>query len=376
MDKAVRTTSADLTTRIRHIAAGKPARLLLLVLLGLAWAIAYAIRHRPPTERDTHAVAPLISAMRTHCIGRYLIDLPQGFAPSDFSEAAFYIGLDADHDQLRLGMIRPGITKDQFTHWTQSVIKQWDRPYPNAFPTDPPSLLAYQRAYGDDFLLHTRFDDRLIKAVSLRYFGLRDGVGFELVHLTDNGPESIALTTSRLLDMARRASGVRDPEKSPPGACYDDLLIAGRYDEEKIDLDYRHPNHPDLRFEIYFSGIDRQDDKDVFQRVGWLARYFGVGVWAAPLIHERRYPFHGMEGTEAGMVTESDLDNGQSVYDFRFETRREHGSLRAPMIRVLMHMGRYDANGKQVGTAFTQGEAKAIWQAVIQSLRPRPGALQ
>ena len=65
----------------------------------------YAIRHWPPTENNMQDITAVLGGMRTRCVGRYLIDLPERFELDEDSQGYLYIGLGFDHDDLKL---RPG----------------------------------------------------------------------------------------------------------------------------------------------------------------------------------------------------------------------------------------------------------------------------
>jgi hypothetical protein len=340
----------------------------LLAMAALAMASTYAYRHRPPSEHDIKAVSNMTEHLQTHCFGRYLIDLPPGLVPVGFSEAAFFIGLDADHDLLYIRSPKSGLSKEQFKAQTQAAIAKWDEKLEFLMPGDPPTKLAKVIPYGDEVLLHTRLQSK--GAYDLRYLGYRDGTSFELVR-TSTGEDEITEGTSRLLDLSQRTTRIQNPEKSGPGSCFDDLLVSGRYDEESIDLYFENPQKPGLRVRVVFAGIEDQDKESMFQRGRTAEARFGVSV---PTYLSKSYDFQGMTANEEGFSFPSETENGKINYTFQFETRRENGSIRRPLMRVIMEFGPY-VEGKKIGTDLAQGETKALWEAVIKTLRPRPGAM-
>ena len=309
--------------------------------------------------------------MQPHCVGRYLIDLPKGFALSTDSAGYFFIGLNFDQDLLQIGPGPYGLSPQQFKAWVQGQISKWDAPKEHVEPGEPPTRLAKAIDYGDEALLHTRSHDSDDKSVTLRYLGFSEGTAFELSRSANADEAKIARSTDRLLALAKRISRIQDPLKSGKGTCFDELLISGAYDEEQLDMYFTSEAHPGLRIRVYFGGIQEDDKEDIFQRGRTAMNLFGATV---PTLLTRSYAFNGMTANEDGFSTPSEIDNGRSNYAYQFETRRSDGSIKRPLIRVVLDAGVYK-DGKQIGIDMTQGEVKGLWEATIKTLRPRPGAV-
>ncbi|MDC8787153.1 T6SS immunity protein Tli4 family protein [Roseateles koreensis] len=322
------------------------------------------------TEKEMQKIEQLTTQMQTHCVGRYLIDLPQGFVLSSDTEAGFFIGLDADHDLLRIVNIQQGLGDQQFQGYVTKKIAKWDELNKYAQPDQHKTNLARVVPYGAETLAQT-WSTYSGETVDLSYLGFRDGIAYTLTRTANSTPERIAEGTTRLLDLSRRISRVSDPLKAGKGTCIDELLIAGQYDEEKLDIYFWHPKYPDLEVKINFAAIQEDEEDDIFARARKASSYLNV---IDPKLHDRRYDFFGMKANENGFKSPSEIDNGKTNYAYQMETRRANGSVRMPHIHVVMKFAEYK-NGKKTGSDFSQAEALALWEAIIKTLRPRPGAV-
>ncbi|MDC8787301.1 hypothetical protein, partial [Roseateles koreensis] len=187
------------------------------------------------TEKEMQKIEQLTTQMQTHCVGRYLIDLPQGFVLSSDTEATLFHGLGPDHEQLHLQSIKSEVSANDFSAWVaQGGVRYW----PEEQETRAPKILSL---HGVDALIKATAVVAPSPVFNVHYLGLRDGIQFAAVMVAIEGQSEIDRATTRLLDLSRRISRVSDPLKAGKGTCIDELLIAGQYDEEKLDIYFWHP---------------------------------------------------------------------------------------------------------------------------------------
>lgn len=298
----------------------------------------------------------------THCFGRFLIDLPPGSALKagnriwgepieslSVAERSLSEQIDARVSELegtphefRESML---VRHTDLARGSASIVS-WAQPY---------SLVAMQ---SETFLIAGERD----APVFFRYSGLVS-------------PEKLESALAFYEDLARKIRS-RRPDEIPtePGFCIDGGYIAGsEFMAESFRVGITMPGHPGMH--MTFRSSTGAEEDTLLERVGGFFRTEVLGRVAGmnTLRKGKRSvgPIAGEEYLVAGG------DRQQRMYAFRWEFQGRDGSLAEPNLSLQMgvHERDPDDDGNPPPPAFdSDQEALELWDAVLESIRLRPGA--
>lgn len=159
-----------------------------------------------------------------------------------------------------------------------------------------------------------------------------------------------------------------------PGFCIDGGYIAGsEYMSESFRVGITLPQHPGMH--MTFRSSTGAEEEGLLERVGGFFRteVLGRALGVDTLRKRRRSvgPIAGEEYLVAGG------DDRQRVYAFRWEFQGRDDSLAEPNLSLEMGVLERDPgdDGSLPPPAFeSDDEALQLWDAILETIRPRPGA--
>ncbi|MGA0572027.1 T6SS immunity protein Tli4 family protein [Variovorax sp. VNK109] len=228
-------------------------------MLIVAGAWYWRFHHIPeytPKQMDTFS-----THMRTHCVGRYLIDLPEDMGSPRLAYSTFYFGLDADFESVEVQMPeRELIDHDRFS----VLVTQRRNELRDATNDDMKiSMLLKQEIVATengDALLLRYLEDRNYRSSGIqselhvfvkgRYLvlqansyvnydklpGGRSNTSSDYYKFTDPEPAE-----AHLKKMGRALEHVAEADRAGPGFCIGNVLFpqpAIGYDEEKATFTF------------------------------------------------------------------------------------------------------------------------------------------
>jgi len=348
---------------------------LALVLAGIAvaclagtWAIG--------AVQDKHEVARVTGKMKTVCVGRFLVDLPEeakleltrprvdGFDIEVFDESndGFEIRLTQREAQLRGTPDRLGGDKN-----LESVK---DVRHKNGVTG---KIFVHGRTVTEgqasDGLTIERYRYEGVAIEALVHAG-----GISIDFSTDYyDPESLG-NLEKLIAQLVPNPGSRVP--SEPGFCLDrayirDPLSADQ--REQIMMAAWLPSRPDIAFRLMLAAGTAPDEQ------GLLERGAESNARMAPGESERVTRIHGEKRTISGLEGEELIEqfveeNDAVVYSFWWELNGSETDVMVPHVAFTMDTG----NGKHgpVPSSLSQGAATGLWELISSSLRLRPAIQQ
>jgi len=191
--------------------------------------------------------------------------------------------------------------------------------------------------------------------------------------LTNAGFKDPQKTRDFLLDVAPRMQR-RDQWEIPtiPGFCIERGLITGTHEKrEHSGFGWSLKGHPDVRFSVSIRNNVGTIDPGVLDREDAINKEWGAIASHISTVRKQRFEIAGMPAQE--WSTSATEKNGVISYDFLAEIPGKATGFDAPSIELSMRVGR---QGKDsfLPASLTEGEAIALWDAVIKTLRLRPGA--
>lgn len=353
----------------------KPARMLAGALcagLVATWAVGKALDKREENRRDQHEVARMTDKMKTVCVGRFLIDVPEeaeielrqaridGFNIASFNETEEefqkraadreaqikakpdYLGGSTNMESAREVRTSNGLVGTIFIH----------------------SRTLEEGTQGNGLGGVERYRDEGITAEALVH---GHGISIDLF-FEDRNPDLIE-DLPRLVNQL-----VANPENripTEPGFCTDrvyvrDPLTADQ--REQIMMFLRLPNHPDVEFMFIVSAGGKPETLGVLARneasdegLSMAERMRITRLRAAPR------EIGGLDGEElVELVVEENEARGHS---FWWEVSGTEDNVFVP--HVVFRMSTGNGNGKPVPSSLSDGAAVGLWDKISSSIRLR-----
>ncbi len=328
-----------------------------------AWALNdYRISH-PNRE---HAMTELTKTMRPFCVGRFLIDVPVQAKPDALSQSI-----------MGMGSIDVATNVTHATYDLKARDKEAElRAKPH---TKEGSVLhdAWRPEGVDATFLTFRDDKYSTEQFSVLAYFWRDRRMFTFHSGASN--TGVQEAKDRLMrDFALIQPRANDEIPQAAGSCIESAFVPGSgYRSEHIGASFDFPDYPRLHLVVSTGVKERPDEEGLLARVARQTPAFEMKYPNAKVRTPRRAKrtVNGAQGEELIEILQADKDDpyrkdqGNS-YDAKWEFVGVAKSMEKPSLDIIL---RYD-DGAPDGKKLTEEEFLALWDAVVNSLRPRPGA--
>ena len=348
------------------------------VLVGIAiaalfgtWAVAQVQSQNEASRRDKNEVARMTEKMKTVCVGRFLIDLPDdaqvelaganidGLDISVFDEPddEFRTRLADREAQLRAIPDRLGgnrnlesVKEVRTQHGLQGKIFAHGRKVNEGTAANGLTLERY------------RYENVAVEALVHGH-----GVSIDLVaQLYD--PDQVENISRLVAQLVANPAGNVPAE---PGFCIDrafvkDPLVADQ--TERVMMSARLPAYPDLELMMVLAAGLEPEQETLLQRSSAAEGLLSIFEKArVSRLRADRREIGGLVGDELvrAVVEENDV----RVYSFWWEVNGTRDDVLAPHLLLRMNTGKSD-NGP-VPSSLSQGAALGIWDRISSSIRIR-----
>ena len=364
----------------------------ILILLALLGACAYGWRQWRLAHPDrSHVMTALTQNMRTHCVGRLLIDLPEGSTWKPDASGATIGGIhlavetDISHERFKDYVEQ----RWQEIEAKKSSSKRYvQRTAERSSPLSNSTVFTYgfRRVEGPD--VDGVYRKNIFHDAEGYYW--IDGALFKLGP-TLNGEEKIAELLPRL--RARKA----DEVPSSPGLCLNGAFVMGYYDlaeSEQITGNFNLPYDLGLRIE---HTLVHEPAGSLFQRdkesLGEAAAYMAATMSTDDFYDDHKFRWAKLRAGELD-GEEGVVGAIQGTKSTGYETSIggvwEYPGLGKPSPRPMVNI---KLNVPDIRTTYipspaggfpkpqdvsqgpTEAEFFEVWDAVVASVRFRPGAL-
>ena len=316
-----------------------------------------------PSQQDIQTMKTFTENMTTHCVGRFLIDAPKG---ADISQGNYGFQIaeikpiqesaQPVEDRLRrLDRELAARVAAQAT-WKSGYGKQLDPA--QAFGPRPDVRSVWYGKPDSDSKHSNQMDGFVVRPGGTYVF---ETSAYDQTHVKE--------FNDFLTEIAPTLS-VRENSSIPTvaGYCMNGGFIAMNPKRgESTGWGWDLPGRPDVSFGF---GTTTNDDKvrmGQLDQEGATLKDMGNLVKDMKTIRKRRFDLNGVAAQEWS-VEFTDVPQ----YEFSVEIPGAPNDNARPFIRMSMRVG--DAQ-KKIKPSLSKGEAIALWDAVIQSLRLRPGAV-
>lgn len=341
-------------------------------------------------------MAKLTEHMTTRCVGRYLVDLPQDFVLN--SEGGQDIdGVKIDVLPMKEAEFRLLLANRKKELENTLMVGSEKYPFLREIiplPDHAPGMI-FDRAKSDVSggrlnrtleLLAWKNGYRLLATINARDTTFPEDAHDEIVR--ENIKTNLPAKLTQLLDVYKRTRGRDDGDiPSEQGVCILRGFVSGPpSDEEGIGLFYHLKTAEDVYFSLHSHSNFRENDT-LLDRVGAMKKYLQPEK-GEQFLRTAKRPVNDIHGEEILLKRLSDANENHDdllVHDFTFDANSKIGSAKTPVVQIDLKNGlrkpgpdrAYNAPFPPPITKATLSEAEAIalWDAVIPTLRMRPGAL-
>jgi Tle cognate immunity protein 4 C-terminal domain len=338
-----------------------------LAVVAAAAATLYFIQQR----RQVSQALPLPS-LRTVCVGRMLVDLPEEMTLS--GDVEFFYGLTADHVRAKVQAVKANAGRRDLERAVNERIAELKNRYERKAPEQ--HRYISHRTVDDNTVVVLSYGEAMIGEL-VEVFVLRGsalGLMSRDVYQNEGGRidrrEDIE---SALITMASRTTAVGDPAEAGKGTCIGGLLINDHYDGEVFSVGARDSKHPDLVIEVFMNSMISKSDGGLLKRwdrrIGMMAE---LGV-RPNLLRRGSVTVVGRAGEQ---LVDTQRYNGKMARIFAAETLlRSPATFAEPYLKLNMNLGGQVPSGEYVDPSFTEADSLVLWDRILKSIRPRPGAV-
>lgn len=308
--------------------------------------------------------------MRTHCIGRYQIDLPEEYALDTVSYLTLYYGLDKDFETVEIQSHRergesPSLSRLVETE-KAALVNRWHKKSPSG------NHLAAIKEVDRDTTLVVAYTET--DALGLRLFAQRG----EAISRLENkkysdrdDPNPLSYYESQLARIASNTRYVASPEQAARSSCLGTLAIDDKQDGEVYSLYFYSEKHPDVGINIDMNSLTEKGDGGLLARVSGKAALLRALDFSSTTLRKGKRQMAGRPGEE---LLDSGKQDGKVQRYFVAETLiTEPSNINRPVIAINMSVGgRQDKEtNAYLDPSLTEKESLAWWDAIVDSLRAR-----
>jgi hypothetical protein len=349
--------------------------LALALCAGLAatWAVGKVLDKREEVRRDQYEVARMTDKMKTVCVGRFLIDLPEeaqvemseprihGFNLSAFDETEeeFRKRVEGREAQIRAKPDRLGGNKNL----ESARDVKTDSGLVGKIFTHSRTVVEGTQGNGLGGVERYRHEGITTEAL---VHG--QGISIDLFYV-DRDPARIE-DLPRLVNQLVTNPDNRTPAE--PGFCMDRAYVRDPLNadqREQITMFVRLPKHPDVGLTLILMAGLKPEKQGVLERTG--AADIGLSIAERMRITRLRAApreIGGLAGEElAELVVE---ENDARGHIFWWEVKGTEDNVFVPSLTLTMTTG--NGNREPVPSSLSDGAALGLWDKITSSMRLRP----
>ena len=311
--------------------------------------------------------------LRTICLGRYVIDVPVEIELRGDVELVY--GLDKNFKTVRVEVLRSAGAAATFESEVAAQLAELTRDYDAATPSK--NMLARQQRIDKDTVLVLGHQEPTMMGYYRVLVIARIGESIALFRadvFKQNKPEDIE---SRVLAVAGHTRYVPEARPQGKGTCIGPLIIDAGQDGERFNVGAKGTAHADLSLSFSINSMLAETDGGLFKRVDDKASVLTkLGAGGSTL----RRGTITMAGRRAEELVDEYKEEGKAVRLFVAETLlMAPSTLSEPRVHIEMSIGGRIKAGENkavfVDPSLGKAESMAVWDAVVRSVRLRPGSV-
>jgi Tle cognate immunity protein 4 C-terminal domain/Tle cognate immunity protein 4 N-terminal domain len=342
-------------------------------VIHFAALVALALAGCTKVNQGTEVTSPTSSIQqRTYCLGRLLVDMPEDFEQTLGSDVELTYGLDKNFRRTKVELLRTKGSMPSFEVLVAKRISELtreensDAPSKNMLSSSKRSNAnsVVIRAYTSAGRLNS-FNIQLIREIGTSIARFQDSA------YREDDPNAIE---ANLIGVGARTTALTNPIGGlAKGACFGPLLIDAGQDGESFTVAFKTPRMPDVSISFDINSLVATSDGGLFKRLekksGLLAQA-GMG----PNSYRKRKVMFGERPAEEVFRTGKERDHVTRQFIAEVVMDKP-ATFAAPMIAINLSMGGQVGPEDYRDASMSEAEASAMWDAILKSIRLRPGAL-
>lgn len=342
-----------------------------------------ACDHKPPplSQQEKQTVSELTATLKTRCVGRYLIDLPEDATEYGYAKIG---GVDIEAKAMTEDAYRQEIAQ------REAVLKTVETNYPRPFlySTGP------ARGKGTYYFIYR---DTVIDSPATRYIeGYKWDRGYRFLlkietydythpDQTDDPivkqfdvKNEVPAKTNLVFDLLEKLQG-RSKEEVPtlPGVCFAGGFLPGKAtDGQYVSSGFTLANNRDVSFDVTTDNEPR-GDTSLLQRVDSPEVRAILKAAGGTVLRKGTVDLTGLKAEE--WLIEGRKPGGGRGDSFSLTVNETTSGPSSPYLSLDMNTGgQLQIQGKFVKLdkgSLSTGEAVALWDSVSRTVRTRPGVL-
>lgn len=334
--------------------------------LAAAWAVGAAW--------DTYKVVKMTGKTKTVCVGRMLIDLPEGAQVELYRAEISGLGIDAFAESPKAFQNRLAAREAEIRAKPDRLggINNLESMRDVQTNSQLAGKIFVHGRYGTEGTASDGFttEHYRYEGIALEAHLHGDGISIDL-SAKKYDPKLIG-NLSRLITQLVPNPANRIPTE--PGFCLDRAYVRDPLpaeENEQITLAAKFPSHPDLGFHFDTIAGTRPDPRGLIERNaasrGRLPAILNMRVSAL-----RAAP-RTIGGLRRDELVQRVIENNLAiVYGFQWEVNGTKDNVYVPAVTLTMVTGR--GRGEPVSSSLSQPAALALWDRIASSIRVRPGS--
>lgn len=336
-----------------------------IAVITSAWGMS-AVR----VSRDNAKVKTMTQKMKTVCVGRFLIDLPEK-AKVRFSTpriAGVTINTNSGYTEERLKSEiedrQKSLSTERNEYGARSLEKQLTASAVNLETT----LLYFDRKKPLELIEYGKPVKGTDEGITVEALGIKDGIFYRFLGKDLASPRS----ENNVLALVKQFEA-RDAEFIPkePGFCIKNGLVHDTLtpdDNEMITMFVSLEGHPDIVIRLDTSINVDDMEEPLFEREAKNNIKRDYASHFKSLRYGKR-TLNGIDGEEVGdKIKEL---NGTSAHSFTWVGLGKMRDVLAPSVMLELHTGR-GRPGKPQNSSLSDGAVLQLWDRISSSLRLRP----
>jgi Tle cognate immunity protein 4 C-terminal domain len=312
-----------------------------------------------------------LPAMRTHCIGRFLIDLPSDFEQHLASYAELFYGLDKNFRKVNVEVVRAGGAQPSFDAIVSKRAAELAAD--EHFSSPSKSMLALQRRIDENTVLIRSYKSpRSLDSYVSEYIAQRGESSARFSSRVYTEGEAAEVVEARILKVVEQTRPVLAFDDAGRGLCFGRLLIDAGQDGELFNLTFRSKSLSDVVIQIDMNSLVAKSDGGLLKRWDGNAGLLNKLDFQSSTLRRGKVAIAGLPSEE---LLSKGKEKGHEVRSFAAETLlSKPASFAAPLLAISMSMGGQVSGDDYRDASLSEREALALWDAIVRSIRPRPGA--
>lgn len=316
------------------------------------------------TKKETGATMTPKIEMKTHCVGRNVIELPVSYKLSNGSTGTFKaVGLPEDDSAIDLSILVNEVNAAQFA---TELVKR--RTALTSSPDKTMDVLSYEKALSPEAKLFrvNRIKDAFVSEINF----VRGGSYMTASLNSYRG--SFLDAEKKLLKFIAKIDVNKDANASGGGFCIGNVIVRGDFSEETGSILYRDSKHPGTSFGMEVDTFQPDDKTSLLSRTSGPESLLAKLDVDPVVLRKGELTVSGMRAQEWLAWFKFGPNGEQKAFSFAMETIRTAPSKLSPSLHLSFKTGDVPSTAAVDQNVMADKDAVALWDAVVKSIRPIP----